>query len=119
MISPSLSPITESCAEKGKSAGKKNKILSSSCPSCCPLLKSNMQNFMPSAAVVAADIPILSPTTHKPWQGKGRKEENEWDTTQWTDNKGFLKQLNQTNKSRGKKIKSSQMPSWQVVVAYC
>ena len=78
-----------------------------------------MQNFMPSAAVVAADIPILLSTTHKPWQGKGWKEENEWDTTQWTDNKGFLKQLNQTNKSRGKKIKSSQMPSWQVVIAYC
>lgn len=78
-----------------------------------------MQNFMPSAAVVAADIPILSPTTHKPWQGKGRNEEIEWDTTQWTDIKEFLKQLNHANKSRGKKKKkSSQMLSWQVVIAY-
>jgi hypothetical protein len=30
VMSPSLRPITESCLEKGKPEGKKNKILSSS-----------------------------------------------------------------------------------------
>lgn len=61
VISPSLSPITDSCVEKGKSAGKKNNILSNSCPSCCPLLKSNIQNCTPSAVVVILDDkPITS-----------------------------------------------------------
>lgn len=59
VISPSLSPITESCFEKDRSAGKKNKILSSSCPSCCPLLKSNMHNCMASLEVAADDKPIF------------------------------------------------------------
>lgn len=67
VISPSLSPITESCVEKGKSAGKKNKILSSSCPSFCPLLKSNMHNCIPSVAVPADAKPISFPI-HKPRQ---------------------------------------------------
>lgn len=61
VISPSLSPITESCIEKEQSTGKKNNILSSSCPSCCPLLKSKMQSCIPSLQVAVDDKPIYNP----------------------------------------------------------
>ena len=60
-----LSTITESCFEKGKSAGKKNKILSNSRPFCCPLFKSNTHDCMASFEIAVDNKPIvLSNTRH-------------------------------------------------------
>lgn len=59
VISPSLRPTRESRADIWVSKGKKNNILSSSCPSCCPLLKSKIQRRRPSLLVLVDDKPIL------------------------------------------------------------
>lgn len=70
-MSPSLRPITESCVERGK-VGKKNKILSSSCPSCCPLLKSNMQICIASLTDGVEDKPIIA-SNLAPWLYKKKR----------------------------------------------
>lgn len=66
VTSPSLGPMTESWAGKGKSAAKKNKTFSICPPSCCPLLGSNMQNFNASLGLLIAadDKPILQLPCH-------------------------------------------------------
>lgn len=62
VMSPSLRPMTESWVVNGKSAGWKKRILSSSSPSFCPLLKSNTHSFTASLALLPDDNTISNPT---------------------------------------------------------
>lgn len=55
VIRPSLRPMTESCVERGKSAGQKKRIFSNSWPSIWPLLRSKTHNFITSL------LPDVSP----------------------------------------------------------